>query len=110
MSDLKRFEDMTEEEKGNECFSLYYPIAEFIFPRLKYFRESEKMGYPAELNSMEEWNDILDKMLFAFDYALNEDEERFSPIDFDLEEHQTILDRVAEGFKLFGEYFLNLWD
>ena len=68
------------------------------------------MGYPAVLDSMEEWNNILDKMLFAFDYTLNESEERFSPIDFDLEEHQTILGRVAEGFKLFGEYFLNLWD
>ena len=110
MNNLKRFEDMTEEEKDNECFSLYYPIAKFVYPRLKYFRDSDKMGYPAVLDSMEEWNNILDKMLFAFDYALNESEERFSPIDFDLEEHQTILGRVAEGFKLFGEYFLNLWD
>ena len=110
MSELKRFEDMTEEEKANECFSLYYPIAEFIYPRLKYFRESEKMGYPTEFGSMEEWDEILDKMLFAFDYALNEDTDKFSPIEFNLEEHQTILDRVAEGFKLFGEYFLNLWD
>ena len=110
MNNLKRFEDMTEEEKANECFSLYYPIAEFIYPRLKYFRDSDKMGYPAVLDSMEEWNSILDKMLFAFDYALNEDTNKFSPIEFNLEEYQTIFDRVAEGFKLFGEYFLNLWD
>ena len=109
MSELKRFEDMTEEEKANECFTLYYPIAEFIYPRLKYFREN-KMGYPIELNSMEEWNDILDKMLYAFDFALNEDSDRFSPTEFDLEEYQSISDRIVEGFKLFGEYFFNLWD
>ena len=74
MSDLKRFKDMTDIEKSNECFTLYYSIAKFIYPRLKYFRDSDKMGYPAVLDSMEEWNNILDKMLFAFDYALNEDE------------------------------------
>ena len=110
MSDLKRFEDMTEEEKTNECFSLYYPIAEFIYPRLKYFRESDKLGYPAELDSMEEWDEILDKMLFSFDYSINEDEDRFSPTTFTLEEYQDMLNRVDEGFTLFGKYFLNLWE
>ena len=110
MNNLKRFEEMTEEEKANECFTAYYPMAKFIYPRLKYFRNMDKMGYPGTLNSMEEWNNILDKMLCSFDYALNEDEERFSRIDVDLEEHQAMLDRAIEGFKLFGEYFLNLWD
>ena len=110
MDEIERFENMTECEKANECFTAYYPMAKFIYPRLKYFRNMDKMGYPGTLNSMEEWEEILDKMLFAFDYALNEDEERFSPIDFDLEEHQSMLDRVNEGFELFGKYFLNLWD
>lgn len=107
MSDLKRFEDMTEEEKDNECFSLYYPLAEFIYPRLKYFRESDKLGYPTELDSMEEWNEILDKMLFAFNFVLNEN--RISQFTT-AQEYEVILDGVMEGFKLFGEYFLSLWD
>ena len=107
MNNLKRFEDMTEEEKGNECFSLYYPLAEFIYPRLKYFRDSDKMGYPTELNSMEEWNEILDKMLFAFNFVLNEN--RISQFTTG-QEYQVILDGAMEGFKLFGEYFLSLWD
>ena len=109
MSVLKRFEDMTGTEKDNECSIVYYPIAEFIYPRLKYFRECVKMTYPAEFNSMEEWNNILDKMLFAFDFTLNE-MNGFSSIDFDTERYQTALDKANEGFKLFGEYFLNLWD
>ena len=107
MSDLKRFEDMTEEEKANECFSLYYPIAEFIYPRLKYFRTSKKMGYPTELNSMEEWTEILDKMLVSVYIGLHENRISQSTT---AQEYQVILDGAMEGLKLFGEYCLSLWD
>lgn len=110
MDEIERFENMSEKEKANECFTAYYPMAKFIYPRLKYFRNMDKMGYPGTLNSMEEWNDILDKMLFSFDYSINGDEDRFSPTAFTSEEYQDMLNRVDEGFRLFGKYFLNLWD
>ena len=56
---------------------------------------------------MEEWDEILDKMLFAFNFVLNEN--RISQFTT-AQEYQVILDGVMEGFKLFGEYFLSLWD
>ena len=110
IDEIERFENMSEKEKANECFTAYYPMAKFIYPRLKYFRNMDKMGYPSTLNSMEEWNDILDKMLFSFDYSINGDEDRFSPTAFTSEGYQNMLNRVNEGFELFGKYFLNLWD
>lgn len=54
----------------------------FIKPRLIYFKKHHS-GYPAQLNSDEEWNEILEQMLKEMN---------------------------AGKFDLFVEYFFNLWD
>ena len=69
-----------------ECWSLDYTIAEFILPRLKYFRKVT-CGYPGCLNSMDEWYEILDNH-----------EERYKRDE-----------RVENGLMLFAEYFGGLW-
>ena len=66
---------------------------------LKRFKE-EGMGYPATLESVEEWNEILDKMIAGFKAHL-ELNETHTP------ELLTIKD---EGLKLYAEHFSSLWD
>ena len=76
-----------------------YNLDEFLSPiilnALKRFRDSDRNGYPCNLNSMEEWNSILDKMIVGFRLGLTtvaEDKEQL------------------EGRQLFAEYFGSLWD
>lgn len=60
-----------------------YKFANFVVPRLIYFR-NHHVGYPAQFNSDEEWNSILDRIIDDVKWG----------IDYDL----------------FIEYFFNLWD
>lgn len=83
----------------SETWSLYTTIANFILPRLKRFKELT-ISVPCELTE-EEWKNCLDQMIYAFEYAANLDErECYSNEDFE---------KVQKGFKLFGEFFLDLW-
>ena len=40
-------------------------MAKFVYPRLKKFKK-ENIGFPHEFKTIDEWNEILDKMLFSF--------------------------------------------
>ena len=48
-----------------ETWSLDWTMAKFVYPRLKKFKE-ENIGFPHEFKTIDEWNEILDKMLFSF--------------------------------------------
>ena len=68
------------------------------------------IGYPARLNSMENWQSILDDIIFAFKYKSQD------PYDQDIEEKNMSIgeisarqDRASRGFDLFKEYFNDLW-
>lgn len=76
----------------DDVFSLGHNIAEFILPRLKYFKNKGKTGIPtcflpnnfhllegeeadfAEKAAIKEWNHVLDEMIFAFEYTIRGDE------------------------------------
>jgi hypothetical protein len=76
----------------DDVFSLGYNIAEFILPRLKYFKKKGKAGIPvcflpnnyhllegaeadyAENAAIKEWDYALDEMIFAFEYTIRGDE------------------------------------
>ena len=95
----KRWDDFKQQrlERGfddSETWALDCTIAKFIEPRLRRFKEI-KAGYPA-IMSEEKWDDILDKMIYAFE-CINKD------TVFDNE------DSVDEGLDLFRKYFFNLW-
>lgn len=77
-------------------------LAEVIHAALVDFKNSRRMGYPScdEINSMEEWDEILDKMILAFRLIKEDD-------------IQVWIDRkkeIRKGKKLFAEYFESLWD
>jgi len=86
----------------SELWSLDMTIAQFILPRLKRFKEVSEMRqcHPGSM-SYEEWQDIMDKMIAAFErlakgvFFYNEDDE-----DMD----------VNTGLKLFAEHYLGLWN
>lgn len=84
----------------SETWSLYSTIAQFIYPRLKRYKEVNN-GTPMGLTE-NEWNDILDKMIFSFESIVND------TIDFTIDEKENY-NKFEEGINLFAKYFLQLW-
>ena len=80
----------------SETWNLYTTISRFILPRIKEFKECN-ICHPPELTP-EEWNNILDKMIRAFEISSNSEY---------MTEEQS--DEFREGFNLFNEYFFALW-
>ena len=68
-----------------------------LLKRIKHFRKMERMGYPDTLKSQEEWDKVLDKIIWALEREVNED----TKYDYKKQE---------EGLKLLGKYLINLWD
>jgi len=89
----------------SETWSLYNPIAEFIIPRLVKFREIN-IGYPGNFKSMDEWNVLLDDMIFAFVWALEESD---WPKKLNKTEEKKHWVRYRKGMKYFAQYFMHLW-
>ena len=84
-------------------WGLSYHLAKYILPRLQAFRKLNKAGIPTGLKDIEEWNGLLDKMIFAFKF-IKEDEEKV----FSYKKSDFI--KVKRGLNLFAKYFTNLWD
>lgn len=89
-------------------------IAEFVLPLLKKFKEKadtvpnsiledyweiDKEG--AEVKAMEKWYEILDKMIYAFEYVI-ECGGRSSRNTLEWDRHMA-------GMELFARHFLDLW-
>jgi hypothetical protein len=103
----KRYKAHAKELKENgfshaETWGLNSVIAEFILPRLKRFKEVTN-GYPMGLIE-DQWNDILDKMIFAFDWVLTYEDKNLSD-----EEIKDGFKKFDEGMELFSENFMDLW-
>lgn len=92
-----------------ETWNLNSVIARFVLPRLKRFKEVNS-GYPMNM-TYEEWNEIIDKMIWSFEHY-DYDSETFDGVDYwHLTEAQKedIQKRHQEGLNLFGEYMGGLW-
>ena len=88
---------MKKKHMYKDTWNLDYYIAKFILPRLKLFKKVT-MGFPCDLKSINEWYDILDKMIAAF-MILSTDE-------INTQDEQKI---VNEGLDLFRKYYQDLW-
>lgn len=82
----------------SETWSLDYSLAKVILPRLKRFRDLS-IGFPSDL-SEDEWQEMLNKMIAAFEFAASEDRWMASPEEYD---------KHHEGIKLFAEHYWALW-
>ena len=58
-----------------ELWNLDYTVAKFVLPRLIKFKENS-LGFPGygEADTMNKWQDILQKMITAFDYIVTDDD------------------------------------
>ena len=85
-----------------EIWNLDITTAEWIIPRLKYLKE-HTCGYPPDLETFEEWQEILQKMIDAFELYACESE------TIDEAQLKTENEIIEEGIQLFGKYFRALW-
>jgi len=85
-----------------DLWSLDYTIAKFTLPRLEAFAK-HLHGYPGSLDSLEEWQEIIGKMVIAHKLHIE---------DMGGGRCITTAERemVEEGFDLFHEYYFSLWD
>jgi len=83
----------------SETWSLDCTIAKFIYPRLIRLKQVS-CATPGNVNSNEEWNEILDDMIYAFK-TISED------VFYQSNKHQ--VERVDKGLDLFRKYYFNLW-
>jgi hypothetical protein len=73
-------------------------LAHIILPMLVQLKATNH-GYPANLTEAK-WNDIMDKMIYAFEHKVLDGE----MIDTGDQKKR------KEGLRLFGKYFQHLWD
>ena len=81
-----------------DTFSLDHSLAKVILPRLKRFKEVT-IAHPSDMSETE-WEEKLDKMIAAFEFAAGEERWMAKPEEY--EKHQ-------EGIDLFAEYYWALW-
>ena len=88
----------------SETWALDSVICKFILPRLIRFKKIAG-GYPMGLTS-KEWDEILDKIIFAFYFSNNCDEGEFNNCDEETKSLNWV--RYEEGMQLFAKWFRNL--
>jgi len=91
-----------------DTWSMDNTLALIILPMLKQLKET-KHSYPHEL-SEEEWDNILDEMIWAFEQKCKDC--WISEYDYKWDNEDAIAHqgRMTDGFKLFGRFYENLWD
>ena len=92
-----------------ELWNLDITFAEWILPRLKEFK-ARTDGYPGDVATFEEWQEMLDTMIKAFELYIKDFNEMTVTNDEEvlklMEEEGKIM---KEGFELFGKRFVSLW-
>lgn len=109
------FERMFKGYDNMDTFEIFYKFIKKYKKVLTEFRNNH-YGYPANLTE-EEWDNILDSMLYHL-YYMEEDNvikelEKDVPDNWSvsLKTINEVMEKHKNGFfKLFSEYFYNLWD
>lgn len=92
-----------------EVWNLDYTFAKFVLPRLKRFKEVNQ-GYPATM-TYEEWDECLDRMIYAFE-NIDYDDKSYDGIEwFNMpqEARDAVVEKVNEGLDLFRRHYFSLW-
>lgn len=84
--------------EAGDLYNMYNTFAIVIAPCLRQFRE-ERAGYPSAITS-EEWEAILDELVWTFDKLIEDDTGIISSEDEK---------RVQAGMELFGKWYRHLW-
>lgn len=115
------FQKLFKGYSDSELWNFDYTMAKWILPRLKRFKK-DSISFPAELETPDKWDEILDKMIWSFDYIVNQDKyedeimEKYKDNEIDEDGHyrwikdtKELSAKCQEGLDLFGTYFRSLW-
>lgn len=110
------FQKKTRGYSDLELWNLDNTIAKWIVPRLKAFRDRTK-AYPANLESFEQWREMLDEMIFGFEFTSISDEWYRDNVfqcsgdmhDKKMNEFESMAKRAENGRILFAKHFDGIW-
>lgn len=109
--DLRYFPD----EEGfvdAEHFSLDLSLSLYIYSQLCYFREHCMCGYPGNM-TFEQWKDVVDKMIEAFELLIKADERTDDSFLLGNEQGKRLSKnrqkKINYGMRLFIKYYGHLW-
>lgn len=106
---FKLFKNINNDKiNDSELWDLDVTLAEYILPRLKKFREMRRLSHPQEFTNVNEWNDVLDKMIYSFQSVCDNNGIFCSISDSKYENGDK--GRYQEGMDLFAKYYSDLWD
>ena len=103
----------------HDMFNFYeFLLGKKVLPYLKIWVKSKRHGHPVEFETMEDWNKVLDEIVWAMEelitcktenqifdeYHKNGDEKKFRKA---IEENWK---RTSKGMELFGKYVTAMWD
>ncbi|WP_347218482.1 hypothetical protein [Chryseobacterium sp.] len=108
------------EQEELDLYDLKYVLAEYIYPRLKAFKEKvDRKESPSLPNFKDEslfqgkewdadlvsefWSKKLEEMLFSFEYYYNSSQK------FDDMERELLKENIKKGLETFAKYFDDLW-
>ena len=69
-----------------------------------FYNDPELSKQNIQCDIHDRWNWVMDEMIFAFEFIVDEDNRYSHKFD------QEVENRVANGLKLFGKYYQGLWD
>ena len=106
----------------HDTWSMDHTLAPIIYPMLVQLKETQH-GHPNGLTE-QEWDAILDEMIWAFEQKCRDDWETdyykydeapdeklgYRLVWEDHEGRKAHQERMSNGFMLFGKYYENLWD
>jgi hypothetical protein len=90
--------------KDCEVWDLAITLANYILPRLKRFKKVNVNSHPCNLSGIEEWHEIIDKMIWSFERIVNDD------WSYETNRIREQKEQYEEGMNLFAKWFLDLWD
>jgi hypothetical protein len=86
-----------------DTWALDHTLALIIIPALEQLRDNSQ-SYPSDLEDFDEWVEVINKMLVAFENVIGD--------DVGAEEDYWNNERwkeTQEGFSLFGKHYTDLW-
>ncbi len=111
------------EIEPHDTWSMDCTLAMIIHPMLVQLKATTH-GYPSTTTE-QEWNEILDEMIWAFEQKLGDEDWESLYYDYEVDEREMFgmklirhdrkgydlhHKRMQNGFRLFGKYYQNLWD
>jgi hypothetical protein len=98
------YQKITRGFSDKDTWNLDHSIANYALPRLKRFKEINN-GHPISLTE-EEWDFMLDEMIYAMEYLATQWEDDWDDINLGSEENYA---RFVKGMEYFGKHFQSLW-